>query len=265
MRLQTEWSEFEAGGARLRGYLARPAPAADALPIAIVIQEVWGVDPHIRDIADRLASCGYLAFAPDLYSRDPRPELAPERVEAAKAFLDTLPPGAWGDEQARTEALSRHADGAAIGETLGSLFAGVQRKGHVPVLEAAVAHARERDDTTAAVVSIGFCMGGGLSAQLAASGADLAAAACFYGMPPTREQAQSISCPVLGIYGSEDERITSQVPAFVETMREFGKPFEHHVYNGAPHAFFNDTRPSYRVTAARDAWARALTLFAQNV
>jgi carboxymethylenebutenolidase len=105
----------------------------------------------------------------------------------------------------------------------------------------------------------------GLSGQLAASGAGLAAAACFYGMPPGRAEAERISCPLLGLYGGEDERITSQVPAFAETMRDLGKPFEHHVYEGAPHAFFNDTRPSYRVAAARDAWARTLAFFAQHV
>ncbi len=108
-------------------------------------------------------------------------------------------------------------------------------------------------------------MGGGLSAQLAASDAGLAAAVCFYGMPPGREEAERISCPLLGLYGSEDERITGQVPAFLETMRDLGKPFEQHIYDGAPHAFFNDTRPSYRVAAARDAWARTLAFFAQHV
>ena len=101
MRLDTGWSEFDADDARLRGYFARPAAAAEALPIAILIQEVWGVDEHIRDLAERVASCGYHAFAPDLHSRDARPELAPERVAAAKAFLDTLPPGGWTDELAR--------------------------------------------------------------------------------------------------------------------------------------------------------------------
>ncbi|MGA2319476.1 MAG: dienelactone hydrolase family protein [Solirubrobacteraceae bacterium] len=265
MRLEADWSEFEAEGARLRGYLARPAASTDPLPVAIVIQEAWGVDDHIRDVADRLASAGYLAFAPDLYSRDRPPELAPQRIEAAKASLDTLPPGAWGDERARAEALSSHPQGKAIGETLGSIFAGLQREHHVRDLEAAVAHVRGRKDAAAAVVSIGFCMGGGLSAQLAASGAGLAVAVCFYGMPPGREEAQRISCPLLGLYGGEDERITSQVPAFVETMRDLGKPFEHHIYEGAPHAFFNDTRPSYRVAAARDAWARTLALFAEHL
>src|ERR1019366_5156010 len=67
MRLQTGWSEFESGGARLRGYVTRPATRTDPLPVAIVIQEAWGVDEHIRDVADRLAYAGYLAFAPDLY------------------------------------------------------------------------------------------------------------------------------------------------------------------------------------------------------
>jgi carboxymethylenebutenolidase len=160
---------------------------------------------------------------------------------------------------------TRLPQGEAIGETLGSIFAGRQREHHVPDLQAAVTHVRGREDAAAAVVSIGFCMGGGLSAQLAASDAGLAAAVCFYGMPPGREEAERISCPLLGLYGSEDERITGQVPAFLETMRDLGKPFEQHIYDGAPHAFFNDTRPSYRVAAARDAWARTLAFFAQHV
>ncbi len=265
MDLQTEWIEFESSGAHLRGYLARAASSQEALPIAIVIQEAWGVDDHIRDVAERLACAGYLALAPDLYSRERRPEIAPERVEVAKAFLDTLAPGAWGDEHARAEALERHPQGAEIGETLGSLFAGLARESHVPDLEAAVAVMRSREDAAPHAVSVGFCMGGGLSCRLAASGADLSAAVCFYGSPPAREQAELISCPLLGIYGSEDERITSQVPAFADTMRELGKPFESRIYPGAPHAFFNDTRPSYRVGASRDAWARTLAFLAAHV
>ena len=265
MRVDSGWSEFESAGAHLRGYHARPAAGDEPLPVAIVIQEAWGVDDHIRDVADRMACAGYLAFAPDLYSREPLPETAPERVEAAKAFLDTLPPGTWGDEHARAEALERHPQGAAIGETLGSLFAGLARDNHVPDLEAAVAFMRGREDAAPQAVSVGFCMGGALSCQLAASGAGLSAAVCFYGRTPAREQAELISCPLLGIYGGEDERITSQVPAFAESMRELGKPFEHRVYDGAPHAFFNDTRPSYRVGAARDAWARTLAFLAGHL
>jgi carboxymethylenebutenolidase len=265
MRLDTGWSEFDAQGARLRGYFARPSSADEPLAIAIVIQEAWGVDGHIRDVADRVASSGYLAFSPDLYSRDRSPEMAPERVEMAKAFLDTLPPGTWGDEQARVQALSAHPQGAEIGQTLGSLFGGPGREPHVPDLQAALDHVRGREDTTQEAVSVGFCMGGGLSGQLAASDAALAAAVCFYGTPPSGEQVQRISCPVLGIYGGEDERITSQVPAFADAMSAAGKPFEHHTYPGAPHAFFNDTRPSYRVGAARDAWARTLAFFAAHL
>ena len=189
----------------------------------------------------------------------------PERVEAAKAFLDTLPPGTWGDEHARAQALERHPQGAAIGETLGLLFAGPARDSHVQDLEAAVAFMRAREDAAPDAVSVGFCMGGGLSLELAAGRADLSAAVCFYGRSPAREQAELISCPVLGIYGAEDERVTSQVPDFAEMMRELGKPFEHHVYEGAPHAFFNDTRPSYRAGASRDAWARTLSFFAEHL
>jgi carboxymethylenebutenolidase len=77
-------------------------------------------------------------------------------------------------------------------------------------------------------------------------------------MPPPAERLGGIACPLLGIYGGEDGRVTGAVPAFADAMSAAGKRFEHHVYPGAPHAFFNDTRPAYRVGAARDAWARTL-------
>jgi carboxymethylenebutenolidase len=105
-------------------------------------------------------------------------------------------------------------------------------------------------------------MGGGLSGLLACLDPELSAAAVFYGMPPSEERLQALACPLLGLYGEADRPVTDALPAMVKTITEIGRSFEHHVYPGAPHAFFNDTRPSYRVEAARDAWARLLTFFA---
>ena len=113
--------------------------------------------------------------------------------------------------------------------------------------------------------SVGFCMGGGLSTLLACSDPELSAAAVFYGMPPSEERLQALVCPLLGFYGGADPRVTDTVPAMAKAIAEAGGSFEYHVYPGAPHAFFNDTRPAYRIEAARDAWARVLGFFARHL
>ena len=104
-------------------------------------------------------------------------------------------------------------------------------------------------------------MGGTYAGLLACRERKLAAAVVFYSMPVPAEDVPGLDYPLLGLYGAEDPRITGGVPAMAEAMRKAGKDFEHHIYAGAPHGFFNDTRPSYRVEAARDAWARCLAFF----
>ena len=108
-------------------------------------------------------------------------------------------------------------------------------------------------------------MGGGLSAQLACAEPELAAAVIFYGASPAQDDLGGLRCPVLGFYGGEDPRITATVPGLAAAMEAAGKSYEWHVYAGAPHAFFNDTRRSYDVGAARDAWARLLGFFAEHL
>jgi carboxymethylenebutenolidase len=108
-------------------------------------------------------------------------------------------------------------------------------------------------------------MGGGLSARLACGDPELAAAVIFYGASPEADHLAALVCPVLGFYGGEDPRITGAVPALAAAMEAAGKDFEWHVYLGAAHAFFNDTRRAYDVDAARDAWARALGFFARTL
>jgi carboxymethylenebutenolidase len=108
-------------------------------------------------------------------------------------------------------------------------------------------------------------MGGGLSALLACEEPELAAAAVFYGSAPPAERVAKISCPVIAFYGEKDQRINAGIAAFQEAMRKSGKSFEHHVYPGASHAFFNDSRPSYDVRASRDSFARLLDFFLKNL
>jgi carboxymethylenebutenolidase len=129
--------------------------------------------------------------------------------------------------------------------------------GNLPGVLAAARWAHARGGK---VASIGFCMGGGLSARLAAHDPALAGAIVFYGMSPPDAEAAKIRCPVLGLYGALDPRINASVPAFQAAA---GERLEVHTYDGAYHAFFNETRPVYSVDAARDAWARALGFLAR--
>ena len=103
------------------------------------------------------------------------------------------------------------------------------------------------------------------SACWPATSAPSAPGSIYYGTPPPTDRLGGIACPLLGIYGGDDGRITSAVPAFAEAMSAAGKRFDHHVYPGAPHAFFNDTRPAYRVAPARDAWARTLAFLVEQL
>ncbi len=104
-----------------------------------------------------------------------------------------------------------------------------------------------------------------MSGLVACSEAPPDAAVVFYGAPPPVEKAAAVGCPVLGHYADPDPRITPAIPAFAEAMRAAGKSFQHHVYAGAPHAFFNDTARSYRPTPARAAWARTLSFLLEHL
>ncbi|HLI31553.1 MAG TPA: dienelactone hydrolase family protein [Solirubrobacteraceae bacterium] len=263
MRLQSEWIEYGSDGASVAAYLARAHPAAaQPLPGVLVIQEIWGPDGHICDVAQRLAEAGYLALAVDLYSHGGRPpELAAERIEAAKSFLDSVGQTAWMDPAARAAELAKLPAERAeqVGATLGALLSGTRPMGrYLADLRAAYAWLAQHPGCDGRVASVGFCLGGGLSAQLACSESALAAAVIFYGAAPAAEQVAQIACPLLGIYGAEDERINAGVPAFAGAMAAAGKAFEAIYFEGAGHAFFNDTRASYRAGPARSAWARTL-------
>jgi carboxymethylenebutenolidase len=231
----------------------------------LVIQEIWGVDGHIEDVTRRFAEAGYAALAPDLFAVDgARPEaMARDRVAEVQAFMNSLPPAAWADPALRAAALAAlpAAERARVEASLGTLFSQVGRlDAFVPALRAAVRHLRTQVPVSAGqpVACLGFCMGGGLSALLACEEPELAGAAIFYGSAPPADRIPRITCPVVGFYGGLDERVNAGLPAFEEAMRRAGKSFEPRIYEGAAHAFFNDTRPVYHVGAARDSFARVL-------
>ena len=214
---------FPANGAEGSGYLARPDDPGTH-PGVIVIQEWWGLDGHIRDVAERFAREGFVALAPDLYHG----AVATEPDEARKLVMN----------------MNREQ---AVKDLLGAVK-------HLLALDA-VAPKK--------VGCIGFCMGGSLTLALAAATPDVAAGAPFYaGMQPGKEQLARIEGELFCAFGADDEGIPQErVREFENNLKETGRSAEVKVYDGAPHSFFNDTKPSYRPDAARDAWERSLSLF----
>lgn len=230
-------------------YRAEPSTAPKAG--LIVIHEIWGLVPHIRDIADRFAAEGYLVYAPDLLSdAGVTPEVGAE--------LDRLRKDP--DEERRLE-----------GQTL-------MREKTAPIHQPgfateAVAKLRAVVDVLAATPGIdgriavtGFCFGGTYSFALAAADDRVRAAIPFYGTAPDAASTARISSPILALYGEIDPRIVEALPQTRANMAAASVDFTEKVYPGARHAFFNDTNPgSYDPAAAADAWERTLAFLADRV
>ncbi len=270
MAIKGEWVRYGEGS----GYFALPERAPTPLPGVLVIQEIGGVNAQIEDVTRRVAAAGYAALAPDLFVVDgKRPEaLTKERIGEAFALAARLPPGAMFDPTAREAALAKlgESERLRIGGTFGQLssfFAPDRRESLLGPLHRSFRYLHdERAETRGQKIAcVGFCMGGGLSALLACEEPALSGAAVFYGTSPAAEKVARIECPVLAFYGATDQRVNAGIPAFQEAMRAAGKSFEHHVYEGAGHAFFNDDAPSYNLKAARDSWARLLAFFAKTL
>jgi carboxymethylenebutenolidase len=270
MSLQTEWIRYGDNG-EYSGYVARLSEVREPQPSVIVLQEIWGVDEHIQDITRRIAQAGYVAFAPDLFAIDgerPGP-LAQALIDDAKKFLNSLPQAHWRDPEKRELALSRYSEHKqkSIADTLELIFnLSGQLEQFVRQVFSTSAWLRNTYEYSygKGVASIGFCLGGGLSGMLAAQEPELRGAVIFYGSQPPEDIIPNIRCPIAGFYGGLDKRITDQVPAFAEKLKAAGKSFEYQIYEGAQHAFFNDTRPSYHIKASRDAFVRTLA-FLQKV
>jgi carboxymethylenebutenolidase len=272
MSFKTEWVRFGVEKQHA-GFLGWPERAVAPVPGIVVIQEAWGVDAHIEDVTLRFAQAGYVALAPDLFAENgerPAP-LSRERLAMLKEFANTAPPAVWGDPKARDEALSQLPEPrrSQVGESFGALFGAAIHKldTFVPKVVDAAAFLRSEHPLTrgAKIGSVGFCMGGGLSARLACKDPELGAAVMFYGTAPPAESIASITCPVLALYGAVDPRVNAGIADFAAAMSAHGKRLEQHVYEGAGHAFFNDGRPSYHARASRDAFARTLSWFAREL
>ncbi|MCL6454476.1 MAG: dienelactone hydrolase family protein [Alicyclobacillus sp.] len=270
MPLHTEWVSY-GDKSQYTGYAAYPTNVSEPLPAVIVFQEIWGVDDHIEDVTRRFAEAGYVAFAPDLYAEGGRRVPGKERdsIEAVKQFLENLPPTAWGNPAERDKAMEALPgdEGRKVKTTFESLFGGLDNDRYTAQLVATANFLRNEfaPSKGRSVGAVGFCMGGALAAHLAGHDDQLKAAVMFYGRAPKQEVLERIQCPVRGFFAEKDVQLTQTIPAFAEAMKAAGKDFTYIVYPGAHHAFFNDTRRSYNVDASRDAFARTLTFFGEQL
>ncbi len=230
MKISSETIRYQSAiDVSVSGTLSTPQGEGN-FPAVIVIHENRGLNDHTRDVARRFAAAGFTALAPDLLSRQGGTG-AMASTDAAREALGALPvEDAMADLEAGLATLDRHAK---------------VRSGLLG--------------------SVGFCWGGARSFMLAAESDRLRAAVVFYGSAPPNDNLARVRCPVLGLYGETDERITSHVPEVAEAMKKHGKPFEYKIYPGAGHAFFNDTGERYDPAAARDAWARAVAFLRKNL
>ncbi|MBE3604840.1 dienelactone hydrolase family protein [bacterium] len=214
----------------LRAHVAEPS-GGGVHPAVIVVQEWWGLDGHIKDIARRFATEGYFAVAPDLYSR-----------QGNKVTNDPNVAG---------ELMS----GLAMADGIDDLLSTI---GWIKAQKAA---------NPAKIGVIGFCMGGSYATLLPCVSRDIKAAAPFYGEIPPDEKLRELNCPIFYAYGENDGWIRrADVDRLAAALKRFGKKGEVKVYAGCSHGFFNDTRKDvYNADAARDAWTRTLKLFEENL
>ncbi|MCI4369804.1 MAG: dienelactone hydrolase family protein [Thermoplasmata archaeon] len=236
-------------------------------PAVVVVHEIFGPDGHIRDVARRIARLGYVVAAPDLFTGELHELLTPPNIALAMQSFAEAPPDLRRDPSklaafAATQPLERRP----ILEAFGRISAPPVQAGLAHDLHGVTEYLRARPEVDPArVASVGFCFGGAMSARLATVDPELRGAVIFYGQNPPFDTIPAIRARLLGLYGEDDPGITQTVPAFAAALAAAGKSFEYHVYPGAKHAFFNDTRPMYHATSAADAWDRVVRFFAETL
>ncbi|QRM27199.1 dienelactone hydrolase family protein [Microvirga sp. VF16] len=216
------------GAQGLKGYLVKPKDASGKLPTVIVIHENRGLNPHIKDVTRRMAAEGFIALG-----------------------LDYISPmgGTPADEDKGREMIGqlKQPDVIAYGK-------------------AAVAYLKGRPDSNGKVGAIGFCWGGGAVNNLAVNEPNLNAGVAYYGGQPRAEDVPKINAAMMMHYGGLDERINAGIPAYEAALKQAGKTYEIYVYEGANHAFNNDTNAArYDKDAADEAWSRTVGFLKKNL
>ena len=228
-RLKAETLAFESpqGYGKASGYLVRPANATGKLPGVLVIHENRGLNPHIEDIARRIALDNFVAFAPDAL----------------------FPLGGYpGDEDKARESFAK-------------LEQDKTREDFVAAANLLKTHAA----VNGKIGVVGFCYGGGITNLLATRLPEIAAASPYYGPAPAAEQAAKIKARMLIHYAGNDERMNAGWPGYEEALKKAGVRYEAFTYPGTQHGFNNDTTPRYDEAAAKQSWERTMALFNQTL
>jgi carboxymethylenebutenolidase len=215
------------GTGAVRGYLVRPAKSSGKLPTVLVVHENRGLNPHIEDIARRLALDNFIAFAPDALT----------------------PLGGYPGDEEKAVALFSKLDQA---KTRNDFLA-------------AADYLKKLPDGNGKVGVVGFCYGGGIANFLATRIPDLAAVVPFYGAQPPAEDVAKIKAPLLIHYAGNDQRIDAGWPAYETALKAAGVKYEEYTYPGVEHGFNNDTTPRYDAAAAKLAWQRTIDFFNKNL
>ena len=228
-RIKVGHVEFDSpkGYGKMRGYLAQPAKATGKLPGILVIHENRGLNPHIEDIARRLALDNFVAFAPDAL----------------------FPLGGYPGDEDKARTLFQQLDQAKTREDFVT----------------ATGWLKARPETNGKVGAVGFCYGGGMVNFLATRVPELAAGVAFYGSSPNVEDVPKIKTALIIQSAETDERINASWPAFETALKAANVPYERHLYPGTQHGFNNDTTPRFSADAAKLAWERTVAHFNKHV
>ena len=224
-RIKTEFVEFAspAGYGKVRAYLARPAQASGALPVVLVAHENRGLNPHIEDIARRLALDNFIALAPDAL----------------------FPLGGYpGDEDKARE-----------------LFTKLEQNKTREDFVTAAAYARALPGSNGKLGAVGFCYGGSIVNMLATRVPELVAGVPFYGGAPAADQVSKIKSELMLVFADMDERINDAWPAYEAALKAADVKFSAFRYVGTQHGFNNDTTPRFDENSAKLAWERTIAMF----
>ena len=226
-RLNTEYIKYPGETGEVRASLARQK-GDEKLPGVIVIHENKGLNTHIEDVNRRVALEGFLAIAPD--------------------------------------ALSPFGGTPEDTDKFRSLWGKLDNESTIKNFVAAVKYLKTHPQSTGKVGCMGFCWGGGIANQLAVNSTDLTAVVPFYGRQPASEDVSKIKASLLLHYAGLDERINQGIQAFEEALKEESVDYRIYMYEGANHAFFNDTNPArYHSEAAQLAWKRTISFLKENL
>jgi carboxymethylenebutenolidase len=228
-RLKTDYLDYDSpqGTGKMRGYFVRPVNATGQLPGVLVVHENRGLNPHIEDIARRLALDNFVAFAPD-----------------ALTPLGGYP----GDEDKARE-----------------LFPKLDQTKTREDFVAATSFLKTRPECTGRVGVVGFCYGGGIANMLATRVPDLGAAVPFYGRQPAPADVPNIKAPLLIHYAENDQGVNAGWPAYETALKANNIKYTAYIYPGTQHGFNNDTTPRYDEAAAKLAWQRTVEFFNKNL